>query len=300
MAKLIPSDNISRAWLQSMRYLEKHGGETTNLFVCIETPAYECLAVRERLDKFLLRAPYGLSVEKTASTIFPSEFYLPDRLGAGAQDHLYSTHIKVRKFEERFNRRGSYFDRMVRWPGQGRTVNQLQEKISHYRNEVARNVGTANCFEIGVSDPDEDAEYVEGEDIRIYKPGVDNSIMSFPCLSHVSISLCKHKLHMTAVYRNQYFIQKAYGNYLGLLRLLNFLATEIGVEMGELVCVATHANDEVHSKGCGKRVTQELLEECESLVEEAPSTPINMRRVPEPPGEVVAPLAAKHKLLRSG
>ena len=284
MSELIKSNNISEAWLKSMRYLQTQHGEAANLFVSLSTPALVCAAVTDFLDSFLLRDPKGLSIEKTASTIFPSEFYLPELLGTCAQDHLYQCHRKVRRFEERWNKGGSYFDRMVHWQGRDKVVNQLERKIDLYRKQLTLNHEAANFFEIAFSDPEEDASTfsLEGEAIRTYDPDLDHSIYSFPCLSHISISLSKRKLHMTAVYRNQYFIQKAYGNFLGLLRLLHFLAREIGVETGELVCVATHADNEIGDKGFGKVVTEQALLKCEELLSLTPSRPIELARMPSP------------------
>jgi hypothetical protein len=46
---------------------------------------------------------------------------------------------------------------------------------------------------------------------------------------------------MTAHYRNHYFVERAYGNYLGLGRLLVFIAHEAGLEPGRLLCVSGHA-----------------------------------------------------------
>ncbi len=283
MTLLIESDNISSAWLQAMLALQKNGGEMANLIVSILPNPTECKAVTVALDRFLSTNPKAFSLEKVAGTIFPWELYLPELLGLAAQTHLYENHQLVRLIERRFNKKGNYFDRMVCWPGPGgTTVNQLEKKISDYRNAVARGCGTHNAFEISLS-PVTDDSYSEvavndlereGEDIRLYDPNLDRSIMGFPCLSHISISLIKHKLHMTATYRNQFFIQKAYANYLGLYRLLAFLAREIGVETGELACVATHADDEAGSnKWTTKSAVNTLLADCKQLLAQTPFTP---------------------------
>ena len=83
--------------------------------------------------------------------------------------------------------------------------------------------------------------------------------MGFPCLSHISLTLYKGRLNMTALYRNQHFIRKAYGNYLGLSRLLRFICREVGCEAGALVCVAAHADAEL---GNGKRDINKLVLDC--------------------------------------
>ena len=274
MAVFIPSGSVSEAWLRSMLSLREQDGEMAHLVVCLQPPVMECPAVTAALDDLLRRHPKAFPIRKVAGTIFPREFYLPDRLGAGARQHLYENHGLARTIEKRTNRKGTYFDRMVCWPGGDGEINQLENKIIYLRKMVAKGTHTCNAFEIALaSAPAEDRP--EGQDIQIYDPERDRSIYGFPCLSHISISLVKGKLHLTAMYRNQYFLQKAYGNYLGLLRLLAFLAREIGVEAGELLCVATHADDEAGDGPVFKRsVVQQLLSDCGRLLLDTPSTPV--------------------------
>ncbi|MGH3868354.1 MAG: hypothetical protein ACRDQ4_19985 [Pseudonocardiaceae bacterium] len=93
--------------------------------------------------------------------------------------------------------------------------------------------------------------------------------MSFPCLSHISLTLDEGQLHLHATYRNQSFITRALGNYLGLTRLLGFLANEVGTEVGEVHCTATHADLELRAFG-GRRAVQELLACCRDAIQEEP------------------------------
>lgn len=79
-------------------------------------------------------------------------------------------------------------------------------------------------------------------EMGIYDPIHDyNSLMGFPCMSFISIKIRGSAIDMTAVYRNQFFLQKVYGNYLGLGRLLDFIARHSEFEVGRLTCIATHA-----------------------------------------------------------
>ena len=79
----------------------------------------------------------------------------------------------------------------------------------------------------------------------------------FPALSHISFTLKQGKLNLAAMYRNQHFFRKAYGNYVGLSGLMRFLCTEAGCEMGELLCIATHADAEL-----GVVKLRQLIEAC--------------------------------------
>ena len=48
-------------------------------------------------------------------------------------------------------------------------------------------------------------------------------------------------LNITGVYVTQYVIDRAYGNVLGLIRLGNFMAHEMGLTLTRVNCVATRA-----------------------------------------------------------
>jgi hypothetical protein len=76
----------------------------------------------------------------------------------------------------------------------------------------------------------------------IYLPGFDNQIRGGQCLSHISLTLIGNRLSLTALYRHQVYVTRAYGNYLGLARLLAFLAHESGRDIGEIMVVASHAD----------------------------------------------------------
>jgi hypothetical protein len=52
---------------------------------------------------------------------------------------------------------------------------------------------------------------------------------------------------MAATYRHQYLVTKAYGNILGLSRLLGFLAKQTGFQVGELMINASFADAEYRS-----------------------------------------------------
>lgn len=68
------------------------------------------------------------------------------------------------------------------------------------------------------------------------------------------------------MYRNQYFIQRALGNYLGLARLQRFVATAVGLEQGPLTVHAFHAQLDL-----GKQETDALLRACAAQVGSVPA-----------------------------
>ena len=46
---------------------------------------------------------------------------------------------------------------------------------------------------------------------------------------------------MLGQYRNQYLIERGYGNYLGLAQLQCYVARSVGLDPGELMILASHA-----------------------------------------------------------
>ncbi len=75
-----------------------------------------------------------------------------------------------------------------------------------------------------------------------------------PCLQYIEVLWRPNGiLDLVAVYRNHDFLNKALGNFLGLGRLLQFIAAESGKTPGRLVCHSVHA----YSQNIGK--LRELL-----------------------------------------
>ena len=270
VTKLLQAQNLSLAWLAGIEHLLKCGGKDINVIVEIEQVDKEDSRIRQLLDDFLAERSTHKEVElfpvtTVANTLFPQAFYHPQR-GDEARSFLYKKHeqsFAVTK-QHPANRHGTYFQRMVAWPGKHRNINQLEVIIYRLRKALSRSNPLSSAYEIGVSNVEEgEPDRAQTEEIRIYQPGSDGRIMGFPCLSHISLTLFKSQLHLTALYRNQHFIRKAYGNYLGLSRLLLFLCQEIGCEPGRIACVASHADAELV---LGKRAITTFVENCRSAL----------------------------------
>jgi thymidylate synthase len=270
MTKLIQARNLSLAWLAGLEHLLNCGGKDINVVVEIEQAGEEDLHIRQQLDNFLAersihKGKEFFPVATVANTLFPQVFYQPHR-GNEARSFLYQMHEQSFSVTQRHqaNYYGTYFHRMVAWEGRHRNVNQLEPIIHRLREASGRSNPLSSAYEIGISEVEEGKlEEAPTEEIRIYQPGSDGRIMGFPCLSHISLTLFKGQLHLTALYRNQHFIRKAYGNYLGLSRLLLFLCQEIGCEPGGIVCIASHADAEL---SIGKRFIIALVQQCIAVV----------------------------------
>jgi hypothetical protein len=205
-------------------------------------------------------------VSTVANTLFPSSWYIPDRIGAAAAEHLYDLERTARPVSRRRNRRGTYFERMVAWPGPaGNEFNQLAHVIHRLRLARERGHQRGHDYEVGLTTPADEIA------APVLVPGKDRYTQGFPCLSHLSFSLLDGVVHLLAVYRSHDFISRAYGNYLGLGRVLHFVAQESGRPTGELTCVSASATAEITRGGAfgHKRVTA-LLDDCRAVLAVAP------------------------------
>ena len=145
------------------------------------------------------------------------------------------------------NKSGTYFSRMITWPGkEAGGVNQLAARVEHLRAQHVTGRQTNNTLDIDIAaDALGDDDDLRG--VQVYA-STDRRTRGFPCLTHIDLTLYRGRLHMTAVYRHQYLIDKAYGNLLGLSWLMQFLCQQTGNELGELVVHATLADTQNRAK----------------------------------------------------
>jgi thymidylate synthase len=272
--KVISVSNLSLGWLGALEHLLDSNGKATHIHVAIDDVHEENIEIRHLLDRFCeSKGVYPVST--VANTIFPEALYYPHNpklTENKARDHLYQIYRQGNKIRQRCpaNQHGTYFNRMIDWPQGGKTVNQLEKIISRLQSNLTRNNPLSSNYELSVGGSEACFVQDDTADIQIRHPGIDTGIMGFPCLSHISLVLDKGRLSMTALYRNQHFIRKAYGNYLGLSRLLRFICQEAGCETGELVCVASHADAEFKF---GKRDISQLVKDCRGVAKSSQMVP---------------------------
>jgi len=265
MAELIHTETLSEAWLDALEALVAAGGKAVHLAVSF-TSAREDADVRAAFDEFVAewragkRKPVLYPASTVANTLFPQALYRHGP-GAEARERLYRLHARTMRVQKRYSKKDSYFDRLVNWPGaEGEPVNQLELLIDRMSKQLARTGPLSSAYELALSHPTDGV----GGEARVYTPGVDRRLMSFPCLSHISLTLVGGKLHLSALYRNQDFIARAYGNYLGLARIGEFVAAETGCELGEVLCLATHADS---GMGLSRQTATDLIKRCRSAGE---------------------------------
>ncbi|OPG16968.1 hypothetical protein [Ferroacidibacillus organovorans] len=228
MNYVVRGATVSETWLNAISYLVKNNKEAYNLIVEIDNPVEDDSAVRQQVNNTLKELSFQ-TIETVANTLFPAPYYVKGKeRGTFYERFLYAYPI-LRKIQE--NRNGTYFGRLSAWKyknSEERGFNQLEETIRKLNREHDNGRGIRVMYEMSIYDPELD----------------HNNQMGFPCLSFLSLKIRDGCLDMTAVYRNQFFLKKAYGNYLGLGRLLQFICDHTNYKLGTLTCIATHAEFE--------------------------------------------------------
>lgn len=215
------------------------------------TSAEESPALAEVIDRFVQSRPEkdsGWPVETVANTIFATDLYDRDA-GPDALAEFCDLYLEGLEVARPASPGGEYCARMVAWDAEdGSSFNQLLEIGSRLRkcaDPAMAKYNYSSNYELAIEHP--------LLDLRTQMPGHNNDPYGFPCLSHISLTVVKKKLHLSALYRNQHLVHKAFGNYLGLTRLCAALCHHSGLTFGSVTVVATHLSSELHSsKGFGK------------------------------------------------
>jgi hypothetical protein len=253
------------AWLDAAEKLLQAKDAVYNLVVEVKQPALATApsrAVEARVGRFLQQ--YSCQpLHTVADTIFPTTEYLS---GGLAKVYEYPTSIYPHIKSLRANQKGTYALRLVqRKCSNGETMRPLEVAIDKLRAALRREGPMRAVYELDLG--------LEPLELKFYEAEQDHANQrGGQCLSHVSLKLGPDReLYLTALYRYQYFAQKALGNYLGLARLQACVAREVGVPVGPLVCHATLATFETSSgdrngKAWGLRALGELVQDCRALM----------------------------------
>ncbi|GIH89894.1 hypothetical protein ACFFMN_12160 [Planobispora siamensis] len=254
----VTAENTSLAWIAACRALDvaanqrHHGFHTV---VRIADAAAENVHVRADFDQMRERCGYA-PIETVANTIFPARLAATSSSPEELVRRYGEMYERLRRIDQG-NRYGTYFGRIVAYPTHKGPIDQLTAVIARIRRQAAGRGPMSAAYEMDVAHPD-DATHPEdlagpaglesGQDTwstPVHIAGTDNGYRGFPCLSHCSFQL-EHGsvLHAVALYRSHYMVDRAYGNYLGLGRLLAYMAQQAQVQPGSLTVIAGHAQIE--------------------------------------------------------
>lgn len=224
---IITAHSFQEAWAQAVTKLESNSWQTWNLVVQINAPSIMNTDVQNSAMQFAKRHKLITPVQ-VAHTIFPYKFYKPGT----SRDRLYQLYWRYFKFtrSQAHSGWGTYFERMIRYAPDGdfnKAVDQLSTIIDAINGRIV-NYGSAYTMVI------------------LYPQKDVKRKMGAPCLNYLTVQVetlpeGKKRINLLAVYRNHDFLERAYGNYLGLCKLLEYIASETNSEVGCLTCISSHA-----------------------------------------------------------
>jgi hypothetical protein len=213
----ISDKNLSVAWGRAFLRLMDHGGSEVSPLVIQVTGLEvgtipETPAIRKALDEALDEqgAP---TCDTTARLIFPRSLWNPKLPRAALYDRYLNILPEIKKCPA--NRYGVYFERMIAFGGK---INQLEQIVEMYKNHSHRR----SALQAAIFDPSLDHSF-QGQ-------------RGFPCLQQVAFLPTSKGLSVTGFYPMQYLVKRAYGNYLGLCWLGQFMAHELGLPLAQMQC----------------------------------------------------------------
>lgn len=219
----ISEENFQKAWAKVVLELQNNQWSIWNLVVRINNPididvdkhkVMECFACNKNL----------IGQNQVAYTIFPYKLYKgQDR------DILYKyywKYYKANNLKSHAKWGDTYFARMIRYGDKENVVDQLGTIIDSIKTRT-KNYGAS--YVIVIPYPQKDIKRKMGA----------------PCLNYITVQVelinqIKY-INLCAVYRNHDFRERAYGNYYGLGKLLEYIALETNSKIGVLTCVSSHA-----------------------------------------------------------
>lgn len=219
----IHGENFQKAWAQVVLELRKHHWYAWNVVVQISNP----LEIDENKHKIMETFAANkrlVGQNQVAYTIFPYKLYKGQERNIFYEQYWrYYNAVKLKSYARWGD---TYFARMIRYNGNGIEVDQLGTIIDSINNRIKNN----------------GASYV----MVIPYPQKDiKRKMGAPCLNYITVQVelidSVRYINLCAVYRNHNFRERAYGNYYGLGKLLEYIALETRSRVGVLTCVSSHA-----------------------------------------------------------
>jgi hypothetical protein len=270
--EFIHERTVSQAWGRAfLLTMERAEDQLPPFFISIENvaniPPPEDARIRDAVDDALVKnGKYRCAA--SAVTIFPYNHWR--RTQKQPRQSLYTWYqtrfLPRARARDGANQYGTYFERMIGFTGVRRengkdtikVVNQLEHILHEWERERARpKRPRQSALQLACFDPAKDHT---GQPIR-----------GFPCLQQVSFSYRGNDLAVHAYYPTQYIFDRAYGNYLGLAHLGQFVAHELKLRFARLNIFVAHPELGKGITKTGLRNLASLVESC--LIAPAPQVP---------------------------
>lgn len=215
---IVEGSNLTSAWIDMLDLLIKNRGELSPLVLTL-TEFEESVEAKKVLSRHL-DANEMPSIDEVAETIFPYSLYEYSEFDRNALYDRYKKNLRRVKKISSSNRNGTYFSRLIAFNDTSEPINQLEIIISALKSEKSVR---RSKLQAGIFDPTVDH--------------TNSWMQGFPCLQHVTFFKTKDKkLIINSFYAVQFFIKRAYGNWLGLINLGKFIAQETGLELERFNC----------------------------------------------------------------
>lgn len=220
---VIESSSFQDVWHQAVLQLSQNRWSLWDIVAKINNPLELNKDIHNTVTQFAKKNDLILP-DQVAYTIFPFKLYKPDR----SLESFYKAYWKFFRMTRSMEHSGwgTYFERMIKYP----TIDGNIDQLGHIIECIRKN------------DKVQRAAYT----MLFPKPGWENvRPMGAPCLNYVAIREepveSGRSINLLAVYRNHDFLERAYGNYYGLCKLLEYISTETHSETGSITCVSSHA-----------------------------------------------------------
>jgi thymidylate synthase len=203
------------AWRLACAHLVKNGGDAFCLRVTFPGADTEEGALLTHDPRMLLGDGHDRARD-VANTIFPAKSWSK----AADRSDLYKRYLRAHRRRSKGSW-GTYFERMIRF-GQ-KEINQL-ERVTAALSTWKNTPKAALVIHLSSAETD------------VLKP------LGSPCLQYVQFCCpSASQLDVIAVYRNHDYCNKVLGNYVGLRRLLRFVADESGRTPNTVSVLSIHA-----------------------------------------------------------
>jgi hypothetical protein len=227
---VVKADSISDAWKHVVSMcLESREHQVHALSVEIVCgKEIDDLKFRNRVNHALVAAEKA-TVDTIARTIFPIGLWNPRR----PRSELFERYMKILPKLRRYalNRRGLYFERLINYPRDRERTNVMNQLEFIIHTYVEKRNHRRSALQASLYNPFLDAS--------------NSPRLGFPCLQQVGfVPTGGRDLTVFGFYPVHYIFERAYGNYLGLAHLGQFMAREMGLNLTRVVCAAAVANFE--------------------------------------------------------
>ncbi len=220
MPLLIEGVSCLDAWAKGVQMLTNVGCDSDYLMTTIEEPwSMDPVWLSEFCPRLVL--PTAASLRSVVRVLAPDCLLHVGKPRGQKYAEAWEWYDRARRNHLKLsNWKSTYFERLTRLPSGSNQLETIIEKMNAWPYDRIA------AFYAHTTHMDLDHLTPQGS----------------PCLQYVQFLQRKNQpLDMVAVYRNHDFTEKVLGNYIGLGRLLKFVAVETNQTPGKLSCLSVHA-----------------------------------------------------------